>query len=192
MALTRGIDPATLAALSGVFNVVIMVRLDWPGSMLRLHSGVGILRYEGQNWSGLGRFGAIDTPEESGGLASSPLTLRLIGAPDEMDAYLDDPIRDRDAWVAVAVTSERAGGRIIGAPIPIFAGYMDALRDEAAAADGNITRSIVLSVAAGPSQRQFAVLAHTAEDQAAAFPGDTAGRHVINAEANSRRRTWPE
>ena len=31
MGLTRLIDPATLAALNGVFHPVAMIFLDWPG-----------------------------------------------------------------------------------------------------------------------------------------------------------------
>ena len=55
-----------------------------------------------------------------------------------------------------------------------------------------LSRVIHIDVANGPSQRLSARLYHTDEDQRRAYPDDTAGRLVINAEARQERITWPE
>jgi hypothetical protein len=192
-ALRRNIDPATLAAMAKpVFNPVIMVYLDWPEAAVYAHSNLGTLDWNAQAWIGVGRFGALQMPNEELGLLSQPAELRLIGAPDELDQYLDSPIRNRDALIYFGVVTERAGNVLIGEPFEIYAGYMDAMRETVQVEDGRLRRDVVVSVASGPSQRSFAEVFHTYEDQIRRFPGDTAGRLTINAEAERDKLTWPE
>lgn len=192
-ALKRDIHPDTLAALAGtVLHPVILVYLDWPDGEVRVHSNVGPLEWDGHTWLGVGSFGAIQMPEEATGLGSDPTELRLVGAPDELDARLEDPIRDRDGVVLFGLVTERAGTTLIGEPFEIFSGYMDALRDVVEVNEDEARRDIVISVAPGPSQRDFAEVFHTAEDQARRFPDDTAGRLTINAEAERDKLTWPQ
>jgi hypothetical protein len=169
-----------------------MVYLDWPEGEIRVHSNVGTIAFGGHNWTGIGKFGGITAPEEVLGLAQQSATLQLIGAPDEMDDYLDSPIRGRMGEIWFGVVTDRAGNVLIGSPFRAYVGYMDAMRDSIQAEDGGITRVISISLANGPSQRQSVSLFHTDEDQRRSFPDDTAGRLVINSEARLRRLTWPE
>jgi hypothetical protein len=192
-ALTRGVAPETLAQLAKpVFYPVILVYLDWPDATVRAHSNVGLLDWNGHLWKGVGNFGALQMPEEEMGLASQPAEVRLIGAPDELDQYLDDPIRNREAVIHFGVVSERSGNVLVGEPFEIFAGYMDAMRETVEVEDGQMRRDVVITLANGPSQRSFAEVFHTYEDQIRRFPGDTAGRLTINAEAERDKLTWPE
>jgi len=192
-ALKRNIDPATLAALAQpVFYPVIMVYLDWPDAPVYAHSNIGVLSWDGQDWKGVGEFGALQMPEEETGLVSQPAEIRLIGTPDEIDQYLDDPIRNREGVIYFGVVTERAGNVLVGEPFEIFNGYMDAMREEVEVEDGRIRRDVSISLAGGPSQRAFADVFHTYEDQKRRFPGDTAGRLTINAEAERDKLTWPE
>jgi hypothetical protein len=191
--LTRDIDPATLAALAEpIIYPIVMVYLDWPGGAIRVHSGVGTIQWDGEDWLGVGPFGAVQMPGEESGLISQPAQLRLIGVPDELDAYLDDPIRDEEGEILFALTTERTGNVLIGEPFSIFIGYMDAMRDVVEADDGVLRRDLIISLAGGPSQRAFTDLFHTDEDQKTRFPSDTAGRLVQNAEAEGKKLTWPE
>jgi hypothetical protein len=191
--LKRNIDPATLAALAQpVFYPVIMVYLDWPDAPVYAHSNIGVLSWDGQDWKGVGEFGALQMPEEETGLVSQPAEIRLIGTPDEIDQYLDDPIRNREGVIYFGVVTERAGNVLVGEPFEIFNGYMDAMREEVEVEDGRIRRDVSISLAGGPSQRAFADVFHTYEDQKRRFPGDTAGRLTINAEAERDKLTWPE
>jgi hypothetical protein len=192
-ALKRNIDPATLNALAQpVFYPVIMVYLDWPDAPVYAHSNVGPLIWDEQTWQGVGEFGAIQMPEEELGLAAQPAEVRLIGVPDELDQYLTDPIRNREAVIYFGVVTERGGNVLIGEPFEMFVGYMDAMRETVTVEDGVMRRDVVLTVANGPSQRSFAEVFHTYEDQQRRFPGDTAGRLTINAEAELDKLTWPE
>jgi hypothetical protein len=131
-------------------------------------------------------------PEEDLGLAAQPAEVRLMGAPDELDQYLTDPIRNREAIIYFGVVTERGGNVLIGQPFEMFVGYMDAMRETVTVEDGVMRRDVVLTVANGPSQRSFAEVFHTYEDQSRRFPGDTAGRLTINAEAERDKLTWPE
>jgi hypothetical protein len=192
-ALKRGVDPATLAQLAQpVFNPIILVYLDWPNVPVRAHSNVGPLTWCGHTWHGVGEFGSIRMPEEDLGLAAQPAEVRLMGAPDELDQYLTDPIRNREAIIYFGVVTERGGNVLIGEPFEMFVGYMDAMRETVTVEDGVMRRDVVLTVANGPSQRSFAEVFHTYEDQSRRFPGDTAGRLTINAEAERDKLTWPE
>ncbi|MBB4207288.1 hypothetical protein [Roseinatronobacter bogoriensis] len=191
--VSRNIHPDTKAAIAaGSFCPVVMVYLDWPEGPVRAHSNVGPIQWQGHEWLGLGKFAGLSAPEEAAGLAQSAASLQLIGAPDEVDAYLDSPIRGRPGEIWFGVVTERAGNVLIGEPFRIFAGYMDAMRDTIQAADGGITRVITIDVANGPSQRLSASLFHTDEDQRRTHPNDTAGRLVINSEARFERLSWPE
>lgn len=193
MALTRGIHADTLAAMrQPVFFAGAMVRIDWPSGEVRVHSGVGPMTWAGQVWQGVGAAGSIAVPEEATGLAAQSAMLRLVGVPDDLDDYLDEPVRGRDCWIAAVVTTERAGAVIVGAPIELFAGYVDALRDVTDAGDGTLRRGVMLAAAPGPSQRSAGEIYHTDEDQRRAFPADTAGQLTQNAEARARTLRWPE
>jgi hypothetical protein len=192
-ALTRNIHPDTLAALSApVIYPIIPVFLDWPDAPVYAHSNVGPLTWDLQTWTGVGEFGGLQMPDEESGMLSKAAELRLIGVPDELDAYLDDPIRNRPGEIFFGVVTERAGNVLIGEPFSIFTGYMDAMRDVVEVEDGRKRRDVAVTLARGPSQRAFAEVFHTYEDQIRQFPGDTAGRLTINAEAEGTKLTWPE
>jgi hypothetical protein len=191
--VARGVHPDTLAAIAaGNFCPVVLVYLDWPDGAIRVHSGVGPLSFGGHTWLGLGQFAGISAPAESVGLAQSVAQLKLIGAPDEIDAYLDAPIRGRPGEIWFGCVSERAGNVMAGPPFRVFTGFMDAMRDTITAEGGNTTRVVTIAVADGPSQRLATTIYHTDEDQRIRQPSDTAGRLVINAEARARDLTWPE
>lgn len=172
MVLTRSVDTDLLEALSGAFFYpVILVYLDWPENEIRLHSGVGTIEWGGEDWLGVGAFGEVRLPEEAIGLGSQPATLSLVGLPDDLDEQLEAPIRNRAGTIYFGATTERAGNVLIGEPFSIYDGYMDALTDKVEGSDGKLARRIILSLASGPSQRSYAEVYHTYEDQARAYPG---------------------
>ena len=82
--------------------------------------------------------------------------------------------------------------RIMGDPVLLHAGYMDAARCTIQSDDGGLTHAIEVTLAAGPGARSVSSLYHTAEDQQRRYPGDTAGRLVINALARTETMRWPE
>lgn len=191
--MTRNINAATLAALSaGSHCPIVFVYLDWPEGAVRLHSNVGNVSFGGNTWLGVGRFGSISVPAEGGGLSQTVAELKVIGAPEELDDYLESPIRGRIGGVWYGCVTERSGNVLIGQPFRVFTGFMDAMLNTIEADNGDVVRAITISVADGPSQRLSASLFHTDEDQRRIHPTDTAGRLTLFAEKRNRDLTWPE
>ena len=189
---TRTIHPDTLAAFeAGNFCPVVLVYLDWPEGPIRVHSGGGTITWGGHDWLGVGQFGELTVPEEVTGLAQQAATMTLIGTPDELDAYLDDPIRGRDADVYVGVVTERGGNVLIGEPFTAFGGFLDAMRDVLAREGDEIIRSLVLQVVNGPSQRSSVSVHHTLEDQQQDYPDDTFFGLFQHAEDRLKTLKWP-
>lgn len=193
MGLTRDIDPALLAAMSSpVWHPIMLVDLDWPAGRLRMHSGLGWIEHDGAQWAGVGRFGQVSAPGEGAGLAASPVVLTLFGLPDDVLEMASSPIRDRDGDIWIGATTTAGGADLIGTPYRIITGYMDALRYTLRRDGGALEHGLQVDVGVGPSARAAATVLHSAEDQAAKYPGDTAGRHLINVQSRVETMTWPE
>lgn len=192
MGLKRPVHADTRAALDGIFHPVVMVHLDWPGGAVRAHSGAGTIAWGGQSWLGVGKFGAVDIPDEAAGLAASAVSLSLLGVPPEIWDTLAAPIRNRPGELWEALTTRPGGNILIGDPIGLFIGHMDAMRYRLRREDGGVTHAVQIDLGSGPGARSAAAVLHSYEDQIAQFPGDTAGRHLINIEAETENLTWPK
>lgn len=197
MGLTRTIHADTKAALQRVFYPIVMVHLDWPGGHVYAHSGAGTITWDGQSWLGVGKFGNIEVPGEAPGLAASQATLSLIGAPDALFDLLDAPIRNRPGEIYIALTTRPGGNILIGSPISLFSGYMDAMRYRLMSGEGDDGRTVLdhvvqIDLGSGPGARSASAVLHSYEDQIAKYPGDTAGRFLINIEAETETMTWPK
>lgn len=194
MSLTRGVHPDALAAIAaGGFHPVCFLSIDWPGDPLWLHSGHGIISWDGRTWLGVGKEASASVPAETMGMAAAPVKLTLSGLPSAIWEALEAPIRNRDAEMWMAVTQERSGqGGIIGAPWSHYAGYMDASRYVQRAGSAGPLHMLELDLGSGPGARSAASVFHSYADQIDAFPGDTGGRLFINALAQAETMTWPE
>jgi hypothetical protein len=191
--LKRDISDALLAEMSkSVWHPIMLVDLDWPGERLRAHSGVGPIVWKGETWNGVGKFGAVSSPTEGTGLAASSITMQLMGLPPEVLDEAMQPIRNREALVYLGATTSPAGSVLIGNPYLLIAGYMDALRFTTQRDGEDLQHGLQLDIGIGPSARSAAVVLHSAEDQGAKYPGDTAGRHLIEIEKRLQVMTWPE
>lgn len=197
MDLIRGISPAMMAALQGVFHPVLFVYLDWPGATVRVHTGEGIITWGGEDWEGVAPFGRITVPAEAGGsMVATEAELELLADPLALAAYEDDAIRNRDAEVLFGNTvgrpRETGGTTLIADPVTTFRGMMDAMMFEVQREGTGIAHRAVVSLMTGQSARSPAAAFHSDEDQSRKFPGDTAGRHLVLAIARAQKMTWPE
>lgn len=197
MGLRRGVDAALLAAMSGsVWHPLMLVDIDWPGMRLRLHSGTGWLIFDGQTWAGVGRFGAVALPGEGSGIGAQPMTMTLLGLPQEALAMGAQRIRGRrgDVYVGAMAGPPRGDGAtaLLGTPYRLFSGYMDALRYTVQRQGEQTLHGLQLELGAGPSARSAAAVNHSAEDQTAKHPADSAGRWLIDAQRRVEAMTWPE
>lgn len=181
MALTRGVDPALIAAMTGHFHPVLLTEADAPSGILRAHSNRGVLVYGGYDWAGFAPYAMWDFPDEAGGLTTTEASVHLALSVEGMLALRGENMRNRTVRVLLGAVTEAGGNVLVAPPIEIFAGYFDS-RSVSVARDGsdNLQHDMALGVGVGPSARAGASIEHGAEDQARAYPGDTAGRQVIN------------
>lgn len=196
MDLKRGAPAAFLEALSGAFfHPVVLVDIDWPGERVLAHTNSGPITWSGRTFQGVGKFGSIDIPGESMGGVPEEFTMALTCDLPELAAWADKPIRGRAGTVYLGATATRGGSDLLGA-VGIVAGTCDGLvlRVERQEADGDVVDLYTLTVtfSAGPSMRSLSSVSHSDEDQARAYPGDTAGRHLIAIQANAAATLWPE
>lgn len=196
MDLTRGAPPALMAALSGpYFFPVVMVDVDWPGARVRAHSNAGPITMDGETFVGVGKFGAIDIPQESFGGVPEEFSMSLTCDLPELAEYAETAIRGRAGTVYLGATATRGGSDLIGV-VDVSSGTCDGLvlRSEIVNEQGQtvILYTLTVTFSAGPSYRAMSALAHSDEDQRRAYPGDTAGRHLIMAQANAEKTLWPE
>lgn len=193
MGLTRGASTGLINDLKGHFHPVLLTYADWPGEEIFIHTGVGNLSWDGETWMGAGKLVQFRAPEEAGGLATSEATIRVAATVEDMLAERGKIIRNRTVTVWFSTTTEPGGNVLQADPVQLFTGYFDSRSGSLSRADGGLAHDMVMGLGVGPSARASASITHSYEDQIANYPGDTAGRHVQNA--NKRRfnpQNWPE
>tara|TARA_R110000751_G_scaffold65483_2_gene133945 strand:+ start:304 stop:885 length:582 start_codon:yes stop_codon:yes gene_type:complete len=193
MGLTRGATAGLIDDLKGHFHPVLLTYADWPGEEIRLHTGAGNLSWDGETWMGAGKLVQFTAPMEQGGLATSEATVRVAATVEDMLGERGKIIRNRDLTVWFATTTE-AGRNVLKAdPVELFTGYFDSRTGALTRSDGGLAHDMVLGLGIGPSARSSASITHSYEDQIAKYPGDTAGRHVQNAnKLKYNPQQWPE
>ncbi|NPD15740.1 hypothetical protein HOY34_11055 [Xinfangfangia sp. D13-10-4-6] len=196
MDLRRNIHPDTLGVLSGpAFYPVMMVWLDWPGETLRAHSGTGPITWGGEVWQGVGKFGAVEVPEESSSGVPVDVSLSLVCDLPMLAEHADAVIRQRPGAIWMGVTSAPGGNVLIGEPFELARGTMDTLvlTTEIEGADGAtaILYRLTAGLTTGPGYRTSAAVAHSHEDQSRHYPNDTAGKKLVLANARAEKTLWP-
>lgn len=191
MGLTRGASAGLITDLTGHFHPVLLTYADWPGEEIRIHTGVGNLTWSGETWTGAGKLVQFKAPQEAGGLATSEATVRVAGTVEDMLAERGKVIRNRTVTVWFSTTTEPGGNVLQSDPVQIFTGYFDSRTGSLARSGTDFDHDMILGLGIGPSARASASITHSYEDQIANFPGDTAGRHVQNADKlRSNPQTW--
>lgn len=191
MGLTRGASAGLITELAGHFHPALLTYADWPGEEIRIHTGVGDLSWDGETWSGAGKLVQFSAPQEAGGLATSEATVRVAASVEDMLAERGKIIRNRTVTVWFGTTTEPGGNVLQSDPVQIFTGYFDSRTGSLARSGEDFSHDMVLGLGIGPSARASASITHSYEDQIAKYPGDTAGRHVQNADKlRSNPQTW--
>jgi hypothetical protein len=194
MILSRGIDGTLLTEISKpVVHPVVLVNLDWPSGEVWAHSNRGTITWDGQDWLGVGDFASFAVPEEAAGLVPGQASITIVGTLGDVLASLDEQVKNRRAAIYSGAVTVAAGNTLVGTPFKAFGGYMDGTLfrldvDEA----GKQVYALQLTLGSGPGARLGASITHSFEDQQAAYPTDTAGRHTQFAVPGLRSLTWPE
>ena len=179
--VTRNIDSSLTTSLSGVFNPVILVYVDWPNGDVRVHSGVGDITFSGQTWTGLGKYGTISLPGEESSIVNASATLIVSGTLVDLLGELNANPRNSDVDIYFGTTTLPSGDTIEGIPTLLYSGFVDTVEFDLNRTDTGVESSVSIGVSSGPSARTTATVNHSAEDQEFRFTGDTAGRQVIHA-----------
>lgn len=161
-------DPKMIRALMKGAHPAILWQVDHPNGMDFCWSGIGTLRYDGNDYKGIDRFGRVSQPEESADLAIKQGTLELRGVPPEQAAYLNTNIRNRSAVVLLAAVVNQ---QVIGTPFEFLRGRMDYMTMPVGE-DGTVTIRVSLRIGFFSIERaQEKVWSH--EQQQEDYPGDT-------------------
>jgi hypothetical protein len=193
MGLTRGATSGLIDDLKGHFHPVLLTYADWPGEEIRIHTGSGSLPWDGKTWLGAGKLVQFLSPMEFGGLATSEATVRIAATVEDMLAERGKIIRNRDIEVWFATTTTAGGNVLKTDPVELFTGYFDSRTGSLTRSGDDLSHDMVIGLGIGPSARSSASITHSYEDQIAKHPGDTAGRHVQNAnKLRYNPQQWPE
>ena len=173
---------------SGAAHPVMLVSLDLPGGVTRLHSGVGTLEWDGHDWTGVAGYGFVKFPPYGAGFAQQKGSLTFGGLPAVVDAMLAMETNGRWVEVYLGCLTGRTPAPLVADPVREFAGYLDGTDSEIS--DG--TEQGIFGLKIGPSQTSRGSPAHTLEDQQTRFSTDTAGRFVkaAVADAIARANRW--
>lgn len=158
---------AITASKAETFRWGVLVRLDFAGGVVAVHSGVGPIDYDGDTYLGVGNLGSLSPVRE--GIEPRPyqVTAQLSGIPSEYIAIaLGENYQGRDAKIYdVLLDSDH---QIIGTPTLAFNGRMDTM-DVLLGAEAVITVTMQSRLADWDRAR---VRRYNHEDQIAEYPND--------------------
>lgn len=180
MDLIRIIHPDTLAAIqSGRFHPAVLLRADWPGDPVFVHSGIGTMTWDGEDWIGVGHLGGLSLPAETAGLSLSEGYMTLGGTEAQVEALhaQADAAYGRTVQTWFATVTSAAGATLIGEPFELWHGTMGRLIDQTDfVGESGLVFALRVELLSGVRRRANGLPLHGYEDQSTAYPGDTAGR----------------
>jgi len=163
------------AVSSSQVSPALLFYADFNDGAVRAWSGIGDLEWDGNTYTGVGDFGAVDRIDETGDQSARGMSFTLSGIPSGLiTTALTDSYQGRTCslWLAVFNTST---GAIIADPYLFFSGRMDVM----AISDGGETASITLTGESRlidlnrPRSRRY-----TNEDQLIDYPDDLGLEYV--------------
>lgn len=190
VAFTRGIDPTLLAEFQkDLFFPIVLAKVDWPGGVVRIHSGLGDLTFNSEVYSGSGELGSLTVGEESLGYVPQEATISLISSIESIlaDQTADAEGRRVDIWIGA--TTKPGGTTLVGTPYLSFVGGVSSddavVPNQSGLEDFDLDNphALMVGVKAGTHGRVKGSISHTDEDQKTAFPGDTLFERTARASA---------
>ena len=163
---------AAASAARAVYSV--LVRVDLPTAIVRVHDGVGGLAFDGADWLGVGDLGSIGQISSGSGIEAAAVELTLSGIESDYRAeLLNTPARGAPVAIYHGFRDDAAGVWSV-TPEIIYSGFVDQveLADDDSE-DGERTLSMTLSVlSAAAYARRLSVSRRTDAGQQTLFSGD--------------------
>lgn len=125
--MSRGLSASVVAALTSQ-NVrpIIFSKLDFSSGILYVHDGIGTYTWGGQDWLGVGNFGAISNIQEGAEVSPYSITLTLSGVDTGLTGTaLTEDYFMRDANIYLGLLND--DDVLIDTPAPIWSGFMDVM-----------------------------------------------------------------
>lgn len=180
--MPRNLTAATLAELTASsLRPVLFVQIQFTSQTSYIWSGRGNITWNGQQWIGIGDFGAISAMTESSEIAAQGLTLSLSGIDPDMLGHALNEVRQNypvKIWFGAISTANPAIDNapvVVADPWQAFSGRIDVPTVD----EGGDTSTISITVESRlidlnrSRERRY-----TDADQQSEFPGDLGFSYV--------------
>jgi hypothetical protein len=168
--MSRGFEAASAAAFASPYAAVLtFAYLDFASGIVRVHNGIGTYTWGGEDWLGVGDFGAVSALEEGSDVSPYGVTLTLsaldstlIGVALTEDYYM----RDVNIYIGALSTDDE----LLNTPLLMWSGHMDVMVVSAGVESGDaITLQCESELAAFDRASN---LKYTDQALQAEYPGD--------------------
>jgi len=169
--LSALITPEMARALKEKRPLAALVELDHPDGLVRAWSGIGTLRYNGEDWYGLGIFGDVGPMVITTETVIQEITYSLSGIePDQEELqFLNAFVRGRSGRQWLAALDEQ--GRVIKDPYELPSTRLDYQTQDVD--DDGTAKVSVLAYAGFYTLERSIDECWTAEDQRKRYPNDS-------------------
>lgn len=170
----RYLAPEVVSALNaGTLNPRFLLELEFQIDTVRLHSGFGVIQFQGTSWYGMGGFGGVSSIGQKGDGAATSIIFTLAGIPLTGDLWnfltLAEKYCRQGGPAKFYIALINSSGAIIGQPIGLSCTLMDVPVIE----DNAGTATITISTEDPLIRQQVGLgLRYTHEDQLHDFSGD--------------------
>lgn len=165
----RDLTVNQLAAVdAAVIRPVLLCRLDFASGVVLVHSGVGTISHNGEDYQGVGAFGGVSEVTEGSDARPYDIDLSLSGIPaQDLASTMGEDYQGRAVSLALALLD--ANHQVIDSAKEIWSGYMDY-------PDISLGKTATIVVHCRGRANDWArprVERYTKEQQRADYPGDS-------------------
>lgn len=183
--MARGLTSAVTAEVqASIVHPVVIFEGDFNGAMVRAWTGIGVLLWAGNTWTGVGTLAAVSTIEETTEVAAKQVTVSLSGVlAENISLVLGAAKQGRNGKVWLGFLD--SNGSLIADPYLAFSGILDVpvIEDAGETATISITYESKLVALERPRERRY-----THEDQQIDYPTDL-GLAYVNS-IQDAQITW--
>lgn len=173
--MTRTLSGPFVSAITAAAVLpIVLVKFGFTSGDLNLWSGVGVIQWNGEVYTGVGGLGEISGIMETGEIKATNVQFTLSGADEVMISMaLAENYQNRSARLWVAVLDSNFA--IIADPYLAFSGKMDVMviDDQPENPRISLTAENDLAALRRPNPRYY-----TSQDQELEYPGDTFFQYV--------------